>query len=123
MIKILVVDDEIDVCDFVKNFFQERNFRVFTALNGEEALRVVRKESPSIILLDIRMKEIDGIEVLRKIRKIDKDVKVIMVTAVVEQEKMDAAKKLGAAKYVTKPLVLGDLEATVMSYAKEVNNA
>ena len=123
MIKILVVDDEIDVCDFVKNFFQERNFRVFTALNGEEALRVVRKESPSIILLDIRMKEIDGIEVLRKIRKIDKDAKVIMVTAVVEQEKMDAAKKLGAAKYVTKPLVLGDLEATVMSYAKEVNNA
>ena len=70
MKKMLVVDDEVDVCDFVKNFFSERDFQVFTALNGSEAIRIVRKDKPEIILLDIRMREMDGIEVLRRIRGI-----------------------------------------------------
>ena len=122
MKKILVVDDEIDVCDFVKSFFEERDFQVFTALSGNEAMRILRKESPHIILLDIRMKGIDGIETLSRIRQLDKKVKVIMVTAVEDQDKMEAARKLGASEYITKPLVLEDLEATVLSFAREVNN-
>ncbi len=120
MAKILVVDDEIDVCDFVKNFFEERNFQVFTALNGNEALRIVRREKPHIILLDIRMREMDGIETLKKIRAVDKDVKVIMVTAVADEDKMEAARELGASEYMTKPLVLEDLESTVLLHAKRV---
>ncbi len=123
MVKILVVDDEIDVCDFVKLFFEERNFRVFTALGGQEALRLLRKEKPHLILLDIRMREMDGIETLRRIREIDKEVKVIMVTALEEQDKMRAAQKLGASKYVTKPLVLEELEATVLAHTKENRDA
>jgi len=123
MTKILVVDDEIDVCDFVKNFFEERDFQVFAALGGSDALRIIRKEKPDIILLDIRMKEMDGIETLKRIRQLDKKVKVIMVTAVEEQDKMEVARKLGASEYITKPLVLENLEATVMSYAKEGDNA
>jgi len=123
MRKILVVDDEIDVCDFVKNFFEERAFRVYTALNGQEALRIVKKEKPHLILLDIRMKGMDGIETLKKIREVNKDVKVIMVTAVEDQEKMDNACKLGACEYITKPLVLEDLETKVSLHAKEVENA
>ena len=122
MTKILIVDDEIDVCDFVKYFFEERDFQVFTALSGNEALRIVRREKPQIVLLDIRMRGIDGIETLKRIRQIDKDVKVIMVTAVEEQDKMDAARQFGATEYITKPLVLEELEATVVSYAREVNN-
>lgn len=122
MKKILVVDDEIDICDFVKNFFEERDFIVFTALNGSEAVRIVKKDKPDIILLDVRMKEMDGIETLKKIRNVDKEVKVIMVTAVEEQEKMDAARKLGASEYITKPLVLEQLEAAVLSHAKQVKN-
>ena len=122
MKKILVVDDEIDVCDFVKHFFEERNFRVFTALNGTDAIMLVRKEKPGIILLDIRMKGMDGIETLRRIREIDKKVKVIMVTAVDDSEKMNVADNLGASQYVTKPLVLEELESVVMNHSKEVNN-
>ena len=122
MTKILIVDDEIDVCDFVKYFFEERNFQVFTALNGPEALRILKKDKPHIILLDIRMKNMDGIETLKKIREIDKGVRVIMLTAVDDQEKMDAAHKLGACKYITKPLVLEELEKTVLSHGKKVNN-
>ena len=123
MTKILVVDDEIDVCDFVKQFFEERNFRAFTALSGEEALRILKKEKPDIILLDIRMKKMDGIETLKRIREIDKDVKVIMVSAVDEQDKMKICRKLGASKYVTKPLILEELEKVVSSHVKKDENA
>ena len=122
MIKILVVDDEIDVCDFVKNFFEERNYRVFMALGGSEALRILRKEKPDLILLDIKMKEMDGIQTLERIRKIDKNVKIIMVSALEDQDKMEAAKKLGASKYITKPLVLEELESAVKAHVKEGKN-
>ena len=106
MKKILVVDDEIDVCDFVKQFFEERSFRVYTALSGMEALRILRRDKPDLIILDIRMKEMDGIETLRRIRQIDKEVDVVMVTALDEVDKMKTAKRLGASEYITKPLVL-----------------
>ena len=122
MVKILVVDDEIDICDFVKNFFEERNFRVFMALGGSEALRMLRKEKPDLILLDIKMKEMDGIQTLERIRKIDKNVKVIMVSALEDRDKMEAAKKLGASKYITKPLVLEELESAVREHVKEGKN-
>ena len=122
MIKVLVVDDEIDVCDFVKNFFEERNYRVFMALGGSEALRILRKEKPDLILLDIKMKEMDGIQTLERIRKIDKNVKIIMVSALEDQDKMEAAKKLGASKYITKPLVLEELESAVKAHVKEGKN-
>jgi len=111
--KLLVVDDEADVCDFVKNFFEERDYRVFTALNGDEALSIVKKEKPSLILLDIKMKFMDGLTVLRHIKDIDKNCKVIMVTALEDQDKVNDAYKYGAIDYITKPLVLGALEKAV----------
>jgi two-component system response regulator (stage 0 sporulation protein F) len=122
MIKILVVDNEKDTCDFVQSFFSQRGFKVFCALNGHHALEIVRKERPRIILLDIRMGELSGIETLKKIREIDKTVRVIMVTAVDEQEKIDAARGLDIEKYITKPLVLENLEAAVMSCVKRGKN-
>lgn len=120
MIKLLVVDDEVDVCDFVKNFFEERDYTVFTALDGEEALRVVKRQKPDIILLDIKMKKMDGVETLKKIRDIDKDVNVIMVTAIDDRDKMESAYKLGAKDYITKPLVLEELERTVYERSKSI---
>lgn len=119
MPKILVVDDEMDVCDFVKQFFEERNYSVTPALDGEQAIRILRKHKFDIILLDIKMKKMDGIETLRNIRKIDPKAKVIMVTALADQDKMDDACKLGACKYIVKPLILEELEKTVYEETKE----
>lgn len=119
MTKILVVDDEKDVCDFVQNFFQERGCTVFCALSGFHALDIVNKEKPDLILLDVRMREMDGLETLRKIRKADKDVKVFMVTAADEQDKIDTARELGVSKYLTKPLDLSDLEKAVRACSKK----
>ncbi len=113
MRKILVVDDELDICDFVKNFFSERGFEVFTALNGEDALTIVKKEKPELVLLDIKMKGMDGIATLKHLKDIDKNVKVIMVSALEDQDKIEEACKLGACEYITKPLMLDHLEYAV----------
>jgi two-component system, response regulator, stage 0 sporulation protein F len=118
MRKILVVDDENDICDFVKNFFQERGFEVFTALSGEEALLIVKKETPSIVLLDIRMKGMDGIATLKHMKDVNKNMKIIMVTALDDQDRINEACRLGACEYITKPLALDNLEQTVEKMLK-----
>ncbi len=113
MHKILVVDDECDICDFMKNFFQERGYEVLTALSGEDAIELSKKEKPELILLDIKMKGMDGIAALRHLRGVDKKQKIIMVTALDDQDRMDEASRLGACDYVIKPLMLDYLESTV----------
>jgi len=113
MQKILVVDDEHEICDFVQAFFKERGFHVFTALNGDEAISIAKKEKPELVLLDIKMKGMDGLAVLKHIRELDKFIKIIMVTALEDQDKMHEAYKLGAIDYITKPLILDYLEETV----------
>jgi DNA-binding NtrC family response regulator len=120
MRKLLIVDDETDICDFVKNFFQERGYSVSTALNGEDALAIVKSDPPELILLDIKMNGMDGIATLKHIRDINKSLKVIMVTANEDQDKMDEACRLGACEYITKPLVLDHLERTVENNLKEI---
>lgn len=110
MTRILVVDDERDVCNFVKGFFEERDYEVLTAHNGKEALEIINKEvGPLIVLLDIRMPQMDGLETLKEIKAKRQDDKVIMVTCIDDLERMDEAKKLGAYTYITKPLVLDEL--------------
>ena len=122
MVKILVVDDEKDVCDFVKSFFEERGFKVLVASNGKEALALAEKEAPLIILMDIRMPHMDGIEALKRIKKKTPQNKVIMVTCVEDIDKVDAAKEFGAETYITKPLVLDELVRAVMSTVPKLKN-
>lgn len=119
MRKILVVDDEIDVCDFVKTFFQERGYQVLTAQSGEDAIVIAKAERPELVLLDVKMKGMDGIAALKHLRELDRAQKVIMITALEDQDKMDEANRLGACDYVTKPLMLDYLEHTVERNLRE----
>ena len=119
-IKLVIVDDEVDVCDYAKSFFEERGLKVFTSLDGEGALEIVKKNKPHIMLLDVKMKGIDGIEVLKKAKEIRPEIEIIMVTAVEDEGKIAEAKSLGARDYVTKPLVLDELESTVCSLADQL---
>ncbi|MDD5136088.1 MAG: response regulator [Candidatus Omnitrophica bacterium] len=118
MKKILVVDDERDICDFMQSFFIERGYSVLTALSGEDALTLIKNEKPDLILLDIKMKGMDGIAALKHIKDIDRKIKVVMVTALEDQERMDEACRLGACEYITKPLVLDHLERAVENNLK-----
>ena len=113
MKKMLVVDDEIEICEFLKLFFQERDFDVRTAYSGEEALKITEKMKPDIILLDIHMPGMDGIATLKAVKQKHPDIKVIMVTALETNEKIEEAVRLGADNYITKPLSLEYLEKEV----------
>jgi len=119
-VRMLVVDDEPDICDFVKNFFEERKFEVFTAFNGREGLGLVRSKRPEIILLDMKMPIMDGMDVLREIRKIENESRIIVVTAVDNMEKCEAAKRYGVMEYITKPLLLEHLEKTIFAVADDI---
>ena len=118
MIKILIVDDEVDICDFLKNFFRERNFKTLVAHNGKEAMRLVEDESPEIVILDINMPIMNGIETLKEIKKTGNSCSVIMVSGVRDVSKIEETKKLGAVEYIAKPLLLDHLESTVLAIAK-----
>ena len=113
MKKMLVVDDEIDICDFLKSFFEERSFEVKTAQNGEEAVRAIDAAQPQVVLLDVHMPGMDGMNVLRHIKMKFPKIKVIMVTALETREKIEEAMRLGADNYITKPLSLEYLEKDV----------
>lgn len=116
--KLLIVDDESDVREFAKHFFEKRSIDVSTASGGLEALDLIAKDAPDLILLDVRMGEMTGVEVLRKLRENQNNTKVIMVTGVEDEETIQAVKELGVSGYVHKPLALDELESIVMEELK-----
>jgi DNA-binding response OmpR family regulator len=113
MARVLVVDDEPQSVELLCEFLRGKNYDVSTATNGQEAVRLVREERPHLVLLDVRMPGMDGLEVLRQIREIDREVGVIMVTAVHEEEIGRRALKMGAFDFITKPIDLKYLEDSV----------
>ena len=119
--KLMIVDNEIDICNFVKSFFEMRGFEVATALNGDEALAKLSKESPEIVILDVSMRrDNEGLEYLPKIKKNLPAAKVIMVTAKEDEKTIEEARRLGADDYITKPLMLEYLESTVLGKIKDL---
>ena len=111
--KLLIVDDEVEICDFLKSFFEERDYEVKTACSGQAALNVIEQFKPHVVLLDIKMSGMDGIQVLEAIKKKFPRTKVIMVTALETRDKIEEALRLGADNYITKPLNLEYLESDV----------
>lgn len=124
MTRLLIVDDEADVREFAANFFRKRKIEVVTAASGEEALGKAGKEKPNLVLLDITMGGIDGIETLKRLKEIDKDIKVIMVTGRQPNEEgtFEQCRELGALNYIHKPLELDELEQVVMKILKPSDN-
>lgn len=123
MKKMLVVDDELEICEFLKNFFEERDFKVLTAYSGYEALDILKTVKPQVVLLDIFMPGMDGMSVLKRIKEIYPDVKVIMVTAIETQEKIQEAIRFGADNYITKPLSLEYLEKDVREKVEHLSGS
>jgi DNA-binding response OmpR family regulator len=113
MPRVLVVDDEPDAVELLREFLTAKGYEVTDASDGEEALRRVKEDRPHLILLDVRMPKLNGLEVLKRVREIDREVGVIMVTAVNEEDTGREALKLGAYDYITKPLDLQYLERSL----------
>ena len=113
---ILVVDDELSIREAL-SLILEDHFKVLTAASGEGAVKKVADEKVDLVLLDIRMPGMDGIETLRHLKKIDKDLTVVMVTAVNDVEKASLATRYGSYEYMVKPFDVKELLETTLKLA------
>jgi len=105
-IKLLLVDDEPDILEIVSYNLQNEGYQIFTAANGIEAIKMAKKTNPHLILLDVMMPEMDGIEACEKIREIKglEDVIIAFFTARGEDYSQVAGFDAGADDYITKPV-------------------
>ena len=115
--KILVVDDEQDLVKLVRFNLEKDGYKVISAFNGEDALFLARKERPDLIVLDLMLPGIDGLEVCKKLKADTElvNIAVIMLTAKGEESDITLGLKLGADDYVTKPFSPKELVARVQA--------
>ena len=112
MKKILVVDDEKPISDIIKFNMAKEGYEVLTAFDGKEALAVFEAENPDILILDLMLPEIDGLEVARTIRKTS-NVPIIVLSAKDTEFDKVIGLEIGADDYVTKPFSNRELQARV----------
>jgi DNA-binding response OmpR family regulator len=116
---ILVVDDEPEIIKLVQAYLEGASYRVVTARDGREALLVARHEKPDLIVLDLTMPEMDGLEFTRRLRQ-EKNTPIIMLTARVEETDRIIGLELGADDYVTKPFSPREIVARVRAVLRRV---
>ncbi|MCJ7575348.1 MAG: response regulator transcription factor [Dehalococcoidia bacterium] len=117
--KVLVVDDDVKTVELVKLYLDRDGYQVLTAYNGVEALRLAREGYPDLIVLDLMLPDIDGLEVCRTLRR-ESDVPIIMLTArTTDQDKLTGL-NLGADDYVTKPFSPKELAARVRAVLRRL---
>jgi len=112
-LKILVVDDEEATRKLLSTSFKDEGCEVREASGGYQAIAMIKEEKPDKVLLDMNMEDLDGIEVLKRIKEINPGIEVIMVTGLEDMAKMNEAKRLGASHYINKPLILRELHKIV----------
>lgn len=111
--KILIIDDEVQMCDLFRKGLIKEGYEVITALSGPLGIEKVKKEHPDIIFLDLKMPEMDGIETLGYIRNVDKNVVVIILTGYPSMDTALKAYYLNIYDYMTKPLSLDTVKKVI----------
>ncbi len=121
--KLLIVDDEIHICASLRRVIEREGFETLEAHNGRDALKMIRFYMPDALLLDIRMPEMDGMEVLKKTRELDPDLPVIMITARGGIEDKAIAFRHGADDYLVKPFDPHELIMRIQAVLKRASEA
>ena len=118
MIDVVVVDDDFMVARIHARFVEQVDgFRVVATVgSGAEAIDIVERDRPDLVLLDVHLPDMDGIEVLRRLRTAGEDVGVIVITAAREADVVRGARHGGASSYLTKPFELDDLAAHLQRF-------
>ena len=111
--RILVVDDNQTIVDMVSTFLRGEGYRVLGALTGDEGLKLAILSRPELVLLDIGLPEMNGLELLTRIRSMNPNARVIMVTGNTDPDLAREAFRLGALAYVDKPFDLAYLKRVV----------
>jgi len=120
--RLLVVDDQMGVRRLLFEAFKEEGYAIELAASGHEAVEKVKFGIPDIILMDMKMPGMNGLETLQEIKKIHDDILVIIMTAYGELEVVSEAKKLGIKEYITKPFDINELRRLVKEVIKENEN-
>ena len=110
---VLIVDDEPSIVQSLSGLLSDEGYKVSTAVNGHEALKVIDSDSPDLVLLDIWMPGLDGIETLKEIKKYHPHIQVIIITGHGTIETAVKATKLGAFDLVEKPLSIDKIILTI----------
>ena len=118
--QVLVVDDEKPLRDFVRRNLEVRNYKVLTASNGLEALAHLKNENVQLVIMDIMMPHMDGLETTRRIRQ-ESHVPIIILTAMGEEADKVRAFDLGADDYLTKPFGVGELLGRVKAVLRRAD--
>ena len=122
MTTVLVVDDQPDIVRLVRDYLERAGFQVLTAGDGEQALQVARRSHPDLVILDLSLPKLDGLDVARALRR-DGDVPIIMLTARTEESDRVAGLELGADDYVTKPFSAREMVARVRAVLRRTSGA
>lgn len=116
MKKVLIVDDEKEIVDFMARFLKRLNIDSKTAISGEQALEFYKADKYDCVFLDIHLGGIDGIEVLKQLKLLNSDVKVVVITGSIGEESKEKIIKLGAIDYLQKPIVLSEFKEKIKNY-------
>jgi len=111
--RILVVDDEPEVVTILTKYFADEGYVVDAAAHGGDALIAVSQYRPDVVVLDILMEGLDGVQVLERIRALDPAIRVIMISGSTDPELKPTAMAMGAFAYVSKPVALVQLHQAV----------
>jgi len=111
--RILVVDDEPDLVTILTKYFSEAGYAVDAAQHGGDALISVSQYRPDVVVLDVMMEGLNGVQVLERIRALDPAIRVIMISGSPDATLKPKAMQMGAFAYVAKPVGLGQLHRTV----------
>jgi heterodisulfide reductase subunit A len=110
---VLVVDDEAIVRESIRDWLKNSGYQVSIAETGEEALKLIEEQSFGVMVLDLRLPGINGIEVLKKVKASKPEIKTIVITAYPTMLSQEEATKLGAIDYLVKPVFPDKLEALI----------
>lgn len=116
--QILLVDDEPEIRGFLQDYFEDRDYRVLTACDGEDGLEIFSKNNFDLIVCDMLMPKMIGMEFLRQVKAQKPEQRVIFMTGVKEPGMIAKAEALGCLHYLTKPIRLSELEAKVAQVFK-----
>jgi CheY-like chemotaxis protein len=120
LLKLLYIEDDRDIQEIYLDILKESVDKIYSAYDGEEGYEMYLSLKPDIILLDINMPKIDGLTLAKKIREVDKDVKIIITTAYGEQDKLLEAIELYLIKYIIKPIIPDILRSAVQKAIDEI---
>ncbi|MCM3764057.1 MULTISPECIES: response regulator [Bacillaceae] len=120
--KILIVDDQFGIRILLNEVFQKEGYKTFQAANGVQALEIVKNHAPDLVLLDMKIPGMDGIEILKRMKVIDPDIRVIIMTAYGELDMIQEAKDLGAITHFAKPFDIDDIRAAVRKHIPQKTN-